>query len=33
VHEELLKLSETAGFADADNSAVTEAYARRNTKR
>jgi 3-hydroxyisobutyrate dehydrogenase-like beta-hydroxyacid dehydrogenase len=33
VHEELLKLSETAGFADADNSAVIEAYARRNTKR
>jgi 3-hydroxyisobutyrate dehydrogenase-like beta-hydroxyacid dehydrogenase len=33
VHQELLKLAANAGFGDADNSAVMEAYARRNTKR
>jgi 2-hydroxy-3-oxopropionate reductase len=32
-HQELLKLAANAGFGDSDNSAVIEAYARRNTKR
>jgi 3-hydroxyisobutyrate dehydrogenase len=32
-HQELLKLAANAGFGDADNSAVIEAYVRRNTKR
>jgi len=32
-HQELLKLATNAGFGDADNSAIIEAYARRNTKR
>jgi 3-hydroxyisobutyrate dehydrogenase-like beta-hydroxyacid dehydrogenase len=32
-HHELLKIAANAGFADADNSAIIEAYARRNTIR
>ncbi|HEY2414071.1 MAG TPA: NAD(P)-dependent oxidoreductase [Pirellulaceae bacterium] len=33
VHEELLRLAANAGFGDADNSAIMEAYARRKTNR